>query len=129
MPDLQAEMDEPLYAFLVQGKACQARLEPSTSSRSRALIALDRQVCGTTRLRTEAEHTLRVRACSKCMTAKYVSSRLRARFLLIDSHSQPPQRLPHPQGDARPSPACAPVLPLDAVSVVARLDLRNGPFR
>ncbi|CDR46761.1 RHTO0S13e01200g1_1 [Rhodotorula toruloides] len=49
MPDLQAEMDEPTYAYLVQGKAC--------------------QVCGTTRLKTEAEHELRVCACSKCMTA------------------------------------------------------------
>ncbi|BGP02604.1 hypothetical protein NBRC10513v2_003706 [Rhodotorula toruloides] len=49
MPDLQAEVDEPMYAYLVQGKAC--------------------QICGTTRLKTEAEHELRVRACSKCMTA------------------------------------------------------------
>ncbi|BGP24496.1 Hexaprenyldihydroxybenzoate methyltransferase, mitochondrial [Rhodotorula toruloides] len=50
MPDLQAEMYEPMYAFLVQGKVC--------------------QVCGTTRLKTEAENEFRVRACSKCMMAK-----------------------------------------------------------
>ncbi|BGP48139.1 hypothetical protein JCM10450v2_004011 [Rhodotorula kratochvilovae] len=46
LPDLREPLSEPKYAFLAQGSTC--------------------QVCGSTRHKTEAEHPLRVRACSKC---------------------------------------------------------------
>ncbi|GJN89295.1 hypothetical protein Rhopal_002275-T1 [Rhodotorula paludigena] len=51
LPDLKIETSEIQYAFLVQGWAC--------------------QVCGGSKYRTQAEHTLRIRACNKCLKANY----------------------------------------------------------
>ncbi|BGP48787.1 hypothetical protein JCM10450v2_004663 [Rhodotorula kratochvilovae] len=45
LQDLEEEMDEPKYAWLVQGKAC--------------------EICGSSARSTETDHYLRIRACSE----------------------------------------------------------------
>ncbi|GAA5828552.1 hypothetical protein JCM11251_000847 [Rhodosporidiobolus azoricus] len=62
MPDFEADdMSETKYAFLVMGKAC--------------------QVCGTTKCNTQADHSVRVRACHKCLQAV-----LRTEAYIRDKH-------------------------------------------
>ncbi|BGP40668.1 hypothetical protein JCM10449v2_004630 [Rhodotorula kratochvilovae] len=49
LQDLEEEMDEPKYAWLVQGKAC--------------------EICGSSARSTETDHYLRIRACSEDLRA------------------------------------------------------------
>ncbi|GAA5999079.1 F-box protein [Rhodotorula paludigena] len=62
MPDLEADLAEPMYAFLVQGKAC--------------------QICGTTKRKTEVDHYVRVRACKA-----HLSENLRVETDIRKRHS------------------------------------------